>query len=205
MTVFKSILDGVPSSHSWNVKIPGWCVTEKAMVLAGIVATLRPEVSLEIGVYGGSSFLPIALAHKMIGRGIAIGIDPWSNATAMREQTREIDREWWSSLDLEKIYTGFMENIKLHGLEKFVRIHRNESRNVPPPNQIGLLHVDGSHGDTAVGDMMKFAPKVHPGGFCVTDDTTWHGGAVARGEQRLIGLGFKKLYALGTGAVFQRI
>jgi len=186
-------------------KIPGWCVPEKAVTLAALVLAIRPEVSLEIGVYGGSSLFGMALAHKAIQKGIVVGIDPWNVAVAVREQTTEADRKWWGGLNMTKIHGDFLKLISDHQLDKFTKIIRNESRYVEPPNSIGLLHVDGSHADTAISDMVRFAPKVCVGGFVVTDDSGWTGGGVSRGEQRLTSLGFVKRYALGTGAVFQRI
>ena len=81
---------------------------------------------------------------------------------------------------------------------------RQQSNRVTPPNAIGLLHVDGGHNDQAVTDVARFAPRVEPGGFVVTDDTQWVGGGVQRAESMLLTMKFRKLYALGTGAVFVR-
>lgn len=186
-------------------QIPGWCPKEKAVTLAALVLAIRPEVSLEIGVYGGASLFGMALAHKAIQKGIVVGIDPWNTAVAAREQTTEEDRKWWSDLNMTKIHGDFLKLISDHQLDKYTKIIRNESRYVEPPNSIGVLHIDGSHSDTAISDMVRFAPKVCIGGFVVTDDSNWSGGGVSRGEERLKALGFSKRFALGTGAVFQRV
>lgn len=186
--------------------LDGWCSTDKAITLASIVVACRPEVIVEVGVYGGKSLIPMALACKALNHGIVVGIDPWSNEVAQREQTTQADREWWATqVDLEKIHTTFRAKLKELDLEKWVHIQRKESRNADVPNGISVLHVDGSHAETAFHDVVKFAPRVVVGGFCVTDDSNWTGGGVSRGERRLLEVGFKRIAPLGTGQIFQRI
>lgn len=191
----------LPAIHE---KLEGWCDIEKAMTLASLVVAFRPALIVEIGIYGGKSLIPMALACQVVNRGMVIGIDPWSREVAMREQTTPQDVEWWSKLDLEKIRSGFVAAIAEHQLDKFVRVDRRESRFVEPPAGISILHVDGAHSDTATHDIARFAPKVIAGGYCVTDDSTWTGGGVARGEQRLLEMGFARIAPLGTGQIFQR-
>lgn len=185
--------------------LQGWCSLDKAFTLASLVVAFRPAVIVEIGVYGGKSLIPMALACQAVGKGIVIGIDPWSTEVAIREQTSVEDREWWGKLDLEKIRVDFMAKLAELNLENFVRIERKESRNIPAPNSISIFHCDGAHNDTAMHDMAKFAPRVIVGGYCVTDDSDWGGGGVKRGEQRLKELGFAHIAALGTGQIFQRL
>lgn len=197
-SIFKVIIET-------NPMLPGWCELDKALTLASIVLATRPETSLEIGVFGGRGFLPIALAHKAIGKGMAVGIDPWSREVAMREQTADIDRKWWGELDYEKLHHNFMALLQHTQTDGVSKIFRAESKDVVCPTKLGLLHVDGSHSMTALADVKKFAPQVIQGGFCVTDDTQWTGGGVLAAEQALSGMGFKFLYKLGTGAVFQRL
>lgn len=199
----KDLIDTISKAHP---TIPGWCPLDKACVLASMVFTLRPQVTVEIGVYGGRSFIPMALAHKAVGYGVAYGIDAWSNVVAVREQPSAEHREWWSKYDIERIYNTFIYHIQQHNLQDFTRIIRNESRMVQPPNAIDILHIDGSHEKTTITDAVRFGPKVVLGGFCIMDDTDGvHGPCPAQAEQRLIAMGFKKLYCLGTGSVLQRI
>jgi len=64
-----------------NLKsIEGWCSLEKATKLINCIADIKPDLCVEIGVFGGSSFIPQALAIKENGKGEIVGIDPWSNA-----------------------------------------------------------------------------------------------------------------------------
>lgn len=182
----------------------GWCEESKAITLASIVLALRPECSVEIGIFGGRSFLPIALAHKAIGRGVAIGIDPWSNLIATQVQPTQADKEWWKTCPLDEIHAGFMKLMADHKLEDFTKIIRNESKHVPAPRKIGLLHVDGGHDKTAIEDTMKFAPAVQLGGVCVLDDIGAFGDSTTKAVGLLKTIGFTELYKLGTGAVFLR-
>jgi len=198
INLFKGISEILPT-------LPGWCDENKAMTLASLVVAFRPEVIVAIGVFGGKSLIPMALACQSVNRGIVIGIDPWSNDVAVREQTTAEDREWWRTVDLEKIRKEFMAKIVALNLTPFVRIERLESRQVSSPSAISILHVDGSHSDTAMHDIMKFAPHVVVGGYCVTDDSDWKGGGVQRGERRLLEMGFHRIAHLGTGKLFQRI
>ncbi len=188
-----------------NGRIDGWCEPSKSLTLASIIVATRPNVSIEIGLWKGKSFSAMALAHKAINNGICIGVDAWSKEVAVREQTSNDDRKWWADVDFESVRMDFLKNMQDLDVEKFIRIERRESRLFNPPAAIGLLSVDGSHSDTAMNDMMRFGSRVVTGGFVVTDDTNWTGGGVARGEQRLLEMGFRKLFCVGTGAVFIRI
>lgn len=185
-------------------KLPGWCSPEKAATLAALVIAQRPNVSLEIGIYGGSSFIPLALAHKAIGKGVVVGIEPWDKAAAIAAQTTNEDREWWANQDLEGIYQTFMANLRHLGLENVTRIIRKKSNDVEIPGALGLAHIDGGHNDQAVTDVARVAHKVEIGGYVVLDDLAWHGGGVTRASQRLVQMGYRQLYLLGTGAVYQR-
>ena len=55
--------------------IGDWCPLDKAKTLAAMVLALRPAVVVEIGVWRGSSLLPMALALKELGRGQIVGVD----------------------------------------------------------------------------------------------------------------------------------
>ncbi len=187
-------------------KLPGWCSMEKAYTLASIVVALKPAVTVEIGIYGGSSLIPILLAHKWSGSGgLVHAIEPWSREEAIRVQTTPADVEWWAAQDYKKLREDFMATVRRLDLVDYLRLDINPSRRVNPPPGIGLLHIDGGHDTTAIQDVVRFAPHVVIGGVAVMDDLQWSGGAVTRAAQRLEQMGFKALYGLGTGAVYQKI
>lgn len=183
--------------------LPGWCCPEKAEALAAMVLSIRPQNTVELGVFGGSSFIPLALAHKEIGTGVAWGIDPWSKQASIKDEIPE-NVEFWSRVDHEWMYSQFMAKLRELSLESCTRIIRQTSDEADPPSVIDVLHLDGSHTEQAVRDVIKWMPHVRSGGFAVLDDLEWSGGGVKRAEARLLDMGFKRLYPLGTGACYQR-
>jgi predicted O-methyltransferase YrrM len=187
--------------------LPGWCEPEKARRLAATVLALQPTVTVEIGVFGGKSLIPLALAHQHLGHGKVIGIDPWENAAAV-EGYDGANAEWWKTVNLGAIFSGFRATLSELQLESWVEIHQRRSDDVEPPAVIDLLHVDGQHTDQAARDVKRFAARVRPGGICFMDDVDWsnpeHGTTVQSAVGELKKLGFVELYRVGTGAVFQR-
>lgn len=188
-------------------RLPGWCDVEKANVMANLVLGLRPKISAELGVYGGRSFFPMAMAHKHLAYGTCIGIDPWSNEAATEGYTGA-NKEVWKNDDLERIFNMFDKTRIELGVGNVTQIHRKKSDDVEPPKFIGLLHVDGQHTEQAVRDVQRYASNVLIGGICVMDDLGWSNDGdqpVLRAVSELENLGFIELYKLGTGAVFQRV
>ncbi len=184
----------------------GWCDLDKANALAAMVVALRPKVIVEIGVFGGRSLQPMAQAMRTLGKGIVIGIDPWSKDASIDGMADQANIDWWNHLDHEAIYQRCVEHIKISGVEAFVNIIRAKSDDVDPSQwQIDLLHTDGSHEETAFRDVTRFAPHVRRGGLVVCDDISWTSGAPKRGVEWMLKNNYIELYPLGTGAVFQRI
>ena len=197
-TLFSAIQDLVPRCH-------GWCSVVKAQALAAAVLTLRPKVSVEIGVFGGRSLLPMALAHKETGIGTIIGIDPWSNSASAQGQLNPDDLSFWSTCDHEAIYRDFTERVQLTGTGDVINIIRSRSDDVRPPKVIDLAHLDGNHGEQALRDAKRFTPNIRVGGLCFLDDLDWSGGAVRKAEQFIQSIGFTMLYSMDTGAMYQRV
>lgn len=187
-------------------RLEGWCDVNKAQHLAALVVALRPKATVEIGVFGGRSLIPMAMAHQFIGAGCAIGIDPWAKAASLDGMEGE-NKEWWDKLDHEVIYAGFMNASARLRADGWIQVIRSDSdsaafghfgQNVP--EVIDLLHIDGNHGPQAVKDVDNYATRIRPGGILVMDDIDWATDAVARVRD----LKFNYLYTLGTGAVFQK-
>lgn len=183
----------------------GWCSPAKAHILAASVIALRPETTVEIGVWGGRSFIPMALAHKEIGRGVAIGIDPWNPEASAEGQVHELDKDYWRKIDHQLVYEDFIRAVNEIGIQNCCRIERKRSDEVEPPKRIDILHIDGNHSDQAIKDVQRFAPNVRKGGLCFMDDIDWTGGGVRRAVARLQEMGFVQLYKVDEGACFQRI
>lgn len=195
-TVFAQIERVLPT-------LAGWCAIPKATDLAATVMALRPNTVVEIGVFGGRSLIPMALACQAIGCGKVVAIDPWSQQ-ASAEGYEGPNKEWWGGLDHESVYQHFVSSVAALELTGRVEILRAKSDDVEPPTVIDLLHVDGQHTDQALRDVERFSPKVRMGGFVFTDDDDWDGGGPAAACKRLLELGFVPLYKCGTGTAFQR-
>jgi hypothetical protein len=181
----------------------GWCTPEKGNDLALAVLKTRAQVVVEIGVFYGSSLLPMAMACDAQQQGVVWAIDPWEKAAAS-EGYDKVNADWWSSVDHESVYQTFLAHLKAQGVEKYVKVVRAKSNDVEPPENISVLHIDGLHTDQAVLDAERFATNVALNGFCFCDDITWSSGGPARAVEKLLAMGFTKLFERGTGAMFQR-
>lgn len=171
----------------------GWCSVEKAQTLAAAVLALRPETVVEIGVYAGRSFIPMALALQQLGHGKAIGIDPYDAAVSAAGEV-EKNAEWWASFDHGQIEQVFLTAVEALELQQFVELWKKPSDEVLPPENIGLLHVDGSHTEQAIRDVTRYARNVIIGGMVCLDDILWDGGAVSQAAELLKTMGFEELY-----------
>lgn len=186
-----------------------WCSVEKASTLAAMIIVNRPRLVVELGVWMGGSAIPIALAlrHNSLKHGLPgrlVAIDAWSAEASVAGQ-EGANLEWWRSIDHARALIVFRERIARHGLTEVVEVVRSPSDAATVPSEIGLLHVDGNHGEQAIRDVERFAPNVHIGGLMVLDDLAWSGGGVTRAWDRAHELGFIDLYPLGTGIAMLRI
>lgn len=200
----RNILDQI--DQLFNSNLPGWCTAPKAYSLACLIMGTRPEVIVEIGVFGGRSFFPMALALKEIGKGLIIGVDPWSPAASVEGQLHPQDVEYWGKqIDHEAVLKRFLEERARLGLNDCSRVMKLRSSEAPVPPFINVLHIDGNHGEQANADARRFAPVVPVGGYAILDDLGWTGGGTDRAASFIQEIGFKRLYDLDSGAVFQRL
>ncbi len=185
-------------------QLDGWCSVEKACDLADVILKLKAEVTVEIGVFGARSLIPMAMAHAEQDRGIIIGIDAWDASTSADGETKE-NAEWWAKVDHEEIYQKALAHIKRLDLEKYVKLIRAKSDDVEPPAIIDLLHVDGSHTIQAMKDVERFGPHVREGGIVFLDDIHWAGGGVEKAMEKLLSMGFRHLSSRDTGGFFEKV
>lgn len=190
-------------------RVTGWCPVDKAMVLASAVIFTRPSVVVEIGVWGGKSLIPMAMACQALGHGKVVAIDPWSPQVSIEgfnindpQDQRNI--AWWSTQDHEMVYLSFIQNLRDLGLTDIVDVRRTRSDDVTPPDGIGLLHVDGSHTEQAIRDVDRFAAMVMTGGLVFTDDDHWSSGGPKVALEHLSEMGFTVIGNLGTGSIWRR-
>lgn len=155
-------------------ELEGWCTNKKATTLMNLVFLTRPQVIVEIGVFGGKSLVPMAYALKHLGSGIVYGIDPWAASESLVGQTEEANREWWGKIDHEAIYRGLVSKVKQFNLQKHVQLLKTSSARAPAIPNIDILHIDGNHSEeTSVFDVLKWVPLVRKGGIIIFDDLDW--------------------------------
>ena len=132
---------------------------------------------VEIGVFGGSSLIPQALAMKHNNDGIVVGIDPWTHDAALEDMETDESREWWSKINLNEIYENFIRQLKNYEVDSFCKIHRDKSENVINEfknESIDILHIDGNHCEKiSYQDSVNYFPKVKKGGYIFFDDIFW--------------------------------
>lgn len=198
-TLLKKISDVVPT-------LDGWCSVQKAHVLASSIVALRPKSIVEIGVWGGRSLIPMALACKFLNNGIVVGIDPWKAEESIKGQN-EANVNWWGKVvNHDVIFKRCNDEIQKAGVSRYCDLVRTTSDDYPVSViAIDMLHIDGNHGEQAYKDTRKFAPHLTVGGLIFMDDIGWDGGHVGKSCEWLTSNGFRKLYNLDTGAMFQRI
>lgn len=186
-----------------RVHLHGWCSIPKAEAMASSVLAIRPETVVEVGVWTGKSCVPLALSCAYNHFGKVVAIDPWSHDASVTGQTGA-NLDWWNSVNHDEIYNIFISEINRLNLNAYVQVNRAKSDDVEPPPNIGVLHIDGNHSEQAIRDVERYAPNVILGGFTFCDDIHWDGGGVNIAVQRLTKLGFKHLYDIGDGGMFQR-
>ena len=152
--------------------LTGWCSEFKALKLFDLILNIKPSTIVEIGVWGGRSFIPMAFALKEIGCGKIYGIDPWSAQVSIQGMD-PTNKKWWSSVEHEPIRLELVQKIEALRLEKHISLVHSSSAHAPLIEKIDLLHIDGSPIESAVlFDVIKWSPSVQKGGLIILSDST---------------------------------
>lgn len=197
MNLFSHLESLIPS-------LDGWCTVERAQMLAASVLTLRPNLTIVLGVWGGRDTFAMALAHKQLGHGKVIAVDPWHSGASVQGQVGEHKAFWSNQESHDEVYKKFMANRESLGLTDFVQVERMQSDYFDPVDA-GIIIIDGNHGPQAATDARRYAPKVIMGGLLYLDDLEWPNGGVGDAEKFALSAGFKKLGNQDGGRFYQRI
>ena len=191
--------------------LDGWCTVEKAKWLAHWIVEKKCREIVEIGVFGGSSLIPMAMAVDYLFRddryflGHVIGLDPYSNDTAETNDLDEANKKWWKEVDLEAVYKKMQEAVIRNRVGHVVTILLLQSQDGAlkfADTSLDLVHVDGSHNEVnSTQDVKLWWPKLKPGGIMVMDDTHWKQLVAAR---HLIGTLGKLIHYSETWEVYQK-
>lgn len=169
--VKEAVYDALP-------EILGWCSKEKASHFIDLVLEVKPELCVEIGVFGGASLLPVGAALDFLGHGTVVAIDPWDKIECIRYLDPDADKKnllWWAHLNLDHIYFGFLNLLRQFELEKICVVLRATSKKGSSMiGPIDILHIDGNHYEKVViEDVKLYLPKVRPGGYIWLNDAGW--------------------------------
>jgi hypothetical protein len=161
--------------HSEIPKLEGWVSPERGCEMADLITKHRPQVCVEIGVFGARSIISQGMALYQNGSGKIYGIDPWRVDAALEGESGE-NAVWWKDrVDLHGIHKSAMEAIWRIGIDKQVVILRASSQNVVQLfPKIDHLFIDGNHTEVAsCRDVTLYVPLVKTGGIVIFDDTDW--------------------------------
>ena len=155
--------------------INGWCSKEKALNFIDLVLEVKPQVCVEIGVYGGSSLFPVASALKFLDDGVIIGIDPWDKLECVKyfdPIEDKINLDSWIKADLDWILKTFLLMLKRNGLEEYCFIMKMSSEKAASQIEtIDILYLDGNFSEEgSLLDVRLYLPKVRSGGYIWMND-----------------------------------
>ncbi|MBI2743540.1 MAG: class I SAM-dependent methyltransferase [Chlamydiales bacterium] len=169
--VKQQVCSTLPSLH-------GWCTVEKAISFIDLVLEVKPEICVEVGVFGGSSIFPVASALQFLGKGVVVAIDPWDKGETIKNMDPEAAAahvNWWSKVNFDRIYASYLGMVKMFGLEEqCITIRSTSERAAPILNKIDILYLDGNHSEAGfTRDVQLYLPKVRSGGYIWINDTLW--------------------------------
>ncbi len=156
-------------------KLQGWCSVEKMQSLQSQL-TDSTQLIVEVGVFGGSSLIPLAIKAKEVCPQVHIyGIDPWRNDVCLEGMQDQTNLTWWTETNLQEVYERFLLAVAKYDVE--IKVIRDEGEKVVSyfrDNSIDILHLDGNHSLDPTTRLTKlYYPKVKARGMLYLDDEGW--------------------------------
>ena len=148
--------------------VRGFNTLSKMYHLFDTIKAESAKTCVEIGVFGGRTLIPMALAC-LETEGNVIGIDPWSAVEAAQPEIpfRTDD------IDYDGLYHDLVVLLEREGLTNvsLVRATSFNAVSMFSDGSIDFLHIDGNHSrDKVYQDVTDYLPKVKFGGVIVMDD-----------------------------------
>lgn len=168
----------------------GWCWPEKAEKLAEFIWSRRPFLTVEIGVFGGKSFIPMAavVAHLESAENEALpvyeihGIDPWAAAPAVKyNEGTEHEKFWGNQAMLDAVYARAAQRCEAL-CSRSIKLFRETSEQAAKRyghgcqyhDPIGFIHLDSNHSEEqSMADVQLWWGKLQMCGVFAFDDTSW--------------------------------
>lgn len=187
--------------------LQGWCPVDKAMVLATHIIQRKPQLVVELGIFGGRSLIPMAMAVQCNGSGKVIGVDPWSKDAVVEGVNDKSNEEWWTMIDLEEIYVNFVNQVlhlKLSEVCFWQRMKSDEAVRIFKDDTIELMHCDSNHSEkVSLAEIDMWSPKVRTGGLWVMDDADWS--TMQRAKEYILEKGFELKKDHDKWAIYEKI
>lgn len=163
--------------------VEGWCTIRKAYWLANLAQVHDVQQAVEVGIFGGKSFLPLAVAIQAKG-GIVYGVEAWSNDAAVLEPTDQMNDNWWANVDFHAVKSRLHSDIVRFGLSTTIRlldIPSSQACVALSAERFDLIHIDGCHASAAaLHDVKEWSKLLSPKGVLVVDDIDWDSLSAAR-------------------------
>ena len=169
------LLDRVDQVRNRSI---GWCSNTKSEAIVALILNTKPQICVEIGVFGGASFFAIPLALEHLNSGHAYAIDSWNNGDCIKYMPDHDPNKWyWAQMDFTGIAHEFKRILNAEHLNKRCTLYHEESvaaSNRFQDNSIDFLHWDGNHSYYgAKRELQAYLPKVKSGGYILVSDVMW--------------------------------
>lgn len=157
--------------------LPGWCTAEKAGIMYDLVNQTDAQLIVELGVFGGRSFIPMALACKDKGSGKCIGIDSWRKDESLHGTNDPANDDWWAQLDFDSVYQKAKTAIVENALTTYAKLVKSSTQDYAKKVEdytVDIIHQDSAHNfETITEELTLWIPKLKIGGYWIADDTDW--------------------------------
>lgn len=143
-------------------ELPGWCPLDHVLMVSDLIEKRRLKYVVEIGVFAGRSFLPLAFSVAK-NKGQMVGVDPFQPS----EQLDHLMKQY-PLFDFKRFETNLRNKIIQYGMKKNTKLITKDSAfvSLKLPTDIDLLHLNGNFGSfTAFNDALNYSKKVKKGGF----------------------------------------
>lgn len=152
-----------------------WCTKEKIELLMDLVLLSKPHTCVEIGVFGGSSVLPVASVLRYLNTGTLFAIDAWSNDEAVKYMHRfDPNISWWNWVPMGEAYLNFIVRLNMFNLNSCCQIlcmTSEDAASLFSDEEIDFIHLDGNYTEVgSVKDALLYLPKVKAGGYILLSD-----------------------------------
>ncbi len=159
----------VQLKHDVSTYLSKHCSQEKVNLLMDLIVLTRPRRCVEVGVFKGSSTLPIVATLQYLHAGILYAIDAWSTTEVVRYvDPADPHAKRWSKINMKKAKRRFERLLEEWRIGKRCTIIAEPSKKAASKikKQIDFLHLDGGWSEKAsLTDVQLYLPKVKSNGY----------------------------------------